>query len=93
MDLLLRTSKEQKTTVGYASLLQADIEPFAGLHFLATFETLDNAVTRDGWARGAWLSAMVFPIAHVDLRVDALRRWNGGAATNDTILLQLHGYL
>jgi hypothetical protein len=91
-------------TVGYTGLAQLDWEVTQGLHLMPAAEVLDagqrtlapgpglaviEKVPGAGKPRlGGWLSADWFFLPHLEARVDAILRQNGGAA-----MLQLHAYL
>jgi hypothetical protein len=91
--------KEQGRVMGMTGFLQADYEPWRGLHLALTGEVLDQGLLdRDdvlpvpgaGAARyGAWISLGWFPMTHLELRFDAVLR------QDDVFhgLGQLHVYL
>jgi hypothetical protein len=56
-------------------MLQADVEPIQGLHFIATGELLDLPPPpgqSSGLLLSAWASAAWFFAPHADVRVDAV---------------------
>src|SRR5439155_25539493 len=57
---------------GLATMLQADYEPWQGIHLIATGETLDHAGS--GISYGGWLSAAWFFAPHLDIRADLMNR-------------------
>lgn len=78
MDVLHQSRRD----LGYVGLLQADVEPIQGLHFIATGEILDGGQLSGGAASpgsgeprfGGWVSVNWFFFSHFDLRVDAVLR-------------------
>lgn len=75
---------EQGRDRGYTGFVQADYEPWRGLHFMVTGEVLDQGLLQDGdtlavrgagAARyGSWISIAWFPAPHFDLRIDGVMR-------------------
>ncbi len=77
-------------------MLQADLEPIQGLHFIATLEMKDTGAKNTGVSYGGWAGANWFFLPHADLRVDAMeQRLALGPAFLDitSYMFQLHGYL
>ena len=83
---------------GYAGLVQADYEPWRGLHFLLTGEMLDRGAVDsestitpgNGKPRaGGWVSVDWQLLWHFELRLDVVKR-QGTALTTE---LQFHAYL
>jgi hypothetical protein len=88
---------------GYVGFVQLDTEFIQGLHFLGTFETLDQGQPKaapgevelpksagQGKPRfGGWLSVAWFIYSHFDVRLDAIKRTQEDAQ----LLAQLHVYL
>lgn len=60
--------------LGYASMLQADIEPIQGLHGILTGETENMGGLGEKMSWGAWAGIAWFFLPHADLRFDAMRR-------------------
>ena len=84
------------SAVGYATLLQADVEPLQGLHLIATGENmrLGGASTSTSWS--GWLGAAWFFAPHADLRFDFQKQSLAlGRTTLDVtaLMLQAHVYL
>jgi hypothetical protein len=84
--------------LGYVGFVQFDTEFIQSLHFLATGEILDQGQADSAVAKiagegkpkvGGWLSAVWFPAAHFDVRVDAIKR----TAEDISLLAQVHVYL
>ena len=81
--------------LGYASALQADLEPVQGLHVMATGEIMnqaaDSGVSFGGWATIAWFFA-----PHADLRADAIRQSLPAGPSRmgiTSLIAQLHVFL
>ena len=76
-DLVINSPSGINSQVGYASLLQADIEPLQGLHLiLPRNHTKKQAGEGQSWA--TWLGTDWFFSPHADVRVDFVRergRW------------------
>lgn len=72
------------TLVGSATLLQADVEPVQGLHFIATGETATKVSVQGATlsyapglptaSYGAWLGVAWFFALHADVRADVMER-------------------
>ncbi|HEU4406568.1 MAG TPA: hypothetical protein VFS43_14980 [Polyangiaceae bacterium] len=97
VDLLANSFQDQATRVGWTGFGQFDIEPVQGVHILATGEFLRNGVNEFSTERtnfGLWGGLWWFPIPHLDVRFDAIRRFgpNNYQGTT-TYLAQLHVYL
>jgi|SRR5664280_485334 len=94
-DLVVQAPSGVNTLVGYASMLQADVEPWQGLHFIGTTESFkQQAGFGQSWA--GWLGTGWFFAPHTDLRVDFMRRSDavGNGRSNSTALLgQIHVFL
>ncbi|WP_146649484.1 hypothetical protein [Labilithrix luteola] len=90
------SSPDRGGPLGHATLLQADVEVWQGLHLIATGETLRPSSHGVDLSYGAWGSVAWFFLPHFDVRGDAI--WQhlstGGPAFTQTLYLaQLHGYL
>jgi hypothetical protein len=102
-DVLMRTRQD----VGYVAMLQGDVQPVQGLHFMLTGELLDDGYrdrTRTGTQLlrqpgsgeprfGGWLSTQWFFWHHLSFRVDAVVRQPIADESPLTLLGQLHAYL
>ena len=91
----LLSSTQTKKDYGLTGMLQADVEPSQGLHFLATAELLDRRLGTDGVSYGLWGSAAWFFAPHADARVDLV--WRSEAVTQTrasatALLAQMHFY-
>jgi hypothetical protein len=71
-DLLVQHTPGSANLVGLATMLQADVEPLQGLHFMLTGETYTPG--KQAQSYGGWLGAAWFFAPHADLRVDVMRR-------------------
>lgn len=96
VDMLLASPKSSSTQVGITSALQADIEPWQGLHLLGTGELLQRSFTRESLGFGLWGGAHWFFLPHMDLRADVIyRNEDAGAGRFGTFafLGQVHAFL
>jgi hypothetical protein len=89
---------EQSATAatGYATMLQADLEPVQGLHLLATGENLRLGGTSRRTSWSGWLGAGWFFAPHADARFDFQKQSLANGNTNlsvTALMLQLHVYL
>lgn len=94
-DLIVQTLSGTGTLVGYASMLQADVEPWQGLHFIGTAESYKQQA---GWGQSwaGWLGTGWFFAPHADVRVDFMRRSDvvGNGRFDSTALMgQMHVFL
>lgn len=95
MDVLFRNN----ASAGYTGFLQADYEPWGGLHFLLTGEVLDQGQPVNSTSSpapgqgdpkfGGWVSLDWFFFKQFEFRTDVVFRQN----ETPTILGQLHMYL
>lgn len=95
-DLVLHALDGPANLTGYAAMLQADLEPLQGLHFIATLEMKDSGAKNTGIGYGGWAGVNWFFLPHLDARFDAIqqRLAVGDTGLNVTsYLFQLHGYL
>lgn len=94
-DLVVHGLNGAPNMVGYASLLEADVEPIQGVHFIGAAESAkQRAGEGQSWA--LWGGVGWFFLPHVDVRFDAMRRSDvaGTDRFNSTALLaQLHVFL
>ncbi|HXK19542.1 MAG TPA: hypothetical protein VNG33_17150 [Polyangiaceae bacterium] len=93
-DVLLQHTPGSATLVGLASMLQADVEPVQGLHFMLTGETYTPG--KQAQSYGGWLGSSWFFAPHADVRVDFMRRSEifGPMRVHVTAAMaQLHVYL
>lgn len=71
-DVLVQHTPGSPTLVGLASMLQADVEPIQGLHFMLTGETYTPG--KQAQSYGGWLGSAWFFAPHADVRLDFMRR-------------------
>ncbi|MFI5300717.1 MAG: hypothetical protein ACHREM_21760 [Polyangiales bacterium] len=95
-DLVLDRPTGAPNANGFASMVQADVEPIQGLHFIATAESWSPGGASTSASFGAWASVHWFFYSHMDVRFDYVYR--DQAVGNVTLpvqvaLLQLHAYL
>jgi hypothetical protein len=89
--------KQGERSLGYVGWVQADYEPWRGLHALLTAELLDQGEPSagpsspgNGEARsGFWMSLAGYAFAHLELRLDAIVRQQ----TPFSLQAQLHLFL
>ena len=87
---------QSNTHLGYATMLQADLEVWQGLHFLLTFETTVPAQAQAGTSYGGWGSVAWFFAPHADVRLDAIQQSldiGGERLGAETLLAQVHAFL
>jgi hypothetical protein len=85
-------------STGFASVLQGDVEPLQGLHFILTGETWSPAATKSSF--GGWAAVDWFCWRQVDVRLDFMLRsetMSAGMAPatfdEKAVLVQAHFYL
>jgi hypothetical protein len=82
---------------GYAAFVQADVEPYQGVHFMVTGESMNGGSAGERSSVGGWLSAAWFFAPHTDLRVDGIYQSLGSTAGDATTvvswLAQIHVFL
>lgn len=81
---------------GFATLLQADAEPWQGLHFIATGETYASGQPGTTTSWGAWAGVAWFFWSRFDLRADYMHRslsYGQVRLPVDALMLQLHLFL
>jgi hypothetical protein len=84
------------SSLGFVSMLQADVEPIQGLHLIATGESLSPGGVAPKSSAGAWAAVHWFFLPHADVRFDFMYRSmaEGVVAIPVTsVLTQLHVYL
>jgi hypothetical protein len=93
-DALINTIAGQGTQLGYATFLQADEEFVSGVHGLLTAEVAAPAQQNATATTRLWLGAQWFPIAHFDVRADAIYQPSAnGTPAQLTVLGQANVYL
>ena len=84
------------SSTGYATMLQADVEPTQGVHLIATGENMKDPGVSAGTSWSGWLGADWFFAPHADARFDFKKESSalGPAHLSRTeLMLQLHVYL
>jgi hypothetical protein len=92
-DLVLQSAI---SATGYATMLQADVEPTQGVHLIATAENMRVGGASTGTSWSGWLGAGWFFAPHADVRFDfqkqSLALGNEKLPTT-AFMLQFHAYL
>jgi hypothetical protein len=81
---------------GFATFVQADIEPTQGVHVMLTGEAMNGGTKGESPSYGGWLSMVWFFWSHMDLRLDNVYQVLGSPAGQTgvlSLLLQFHVYL
>jgi hypothetical protein len=83
---------------GVATMLQADFEPWQGLHFIGTGETYGSGEPGTDTSWSLWGSVAWFFLSHVDIRFDYVHQSLStpppeGRIPIETYLIQLHLFL
>ena len=89
-------SQSATSATGYASLLQADVEPTQGVHLIATGESWKTGGALSGTSWSGWLGAGWFFAPHADVRFDFKRESEAvgkGHLEETFLMLQFHVYL
>ena len=95
-DLILQAPSGAASSTGFASMVQADVEPLKGLHFIVTGETLTPGTPASRSSYGGWGAIDWFCLRQLDVRLDLM--WRSMAFGPDTldataVLVQAHLYL
>jgi hypothetical protein len=97
LDITSNSYKDLPTYVGWTGFAQLDIEPIQGIHILGTGEFLRNGVDKysnESTNYGLWGGLWWFPVPHLDVRFDVIRRFGPDISpATTTLLAQLHVYL
>lgn len=91
---LVRHSATSAT--GYATMLQADVEPVQGVHLTATGENMRLGGTSTSTSWSAWLGAGWFFAPHADIRFDFQKQslaFGRSTFPVTALMLQAHVYL
>lgn len=81
---------------GYATMLQADVEPTQGVHLIATGENMRVGGANTGTSWSGWLGAGWFFAPHVDARFDFQKQSLAQGRANldvTALMFQFHAYL
>ena len=95
-DFLAWQSPQVLDRLGFAALVQADLDLMQGLHLMGTVEAGHRGLGEPGPSLGGWVSATWYFLPHVELRLDNIFRRNsspGAAAFEYQLLIQLHLFL
>ncbi len=94
-DLVVQSPRGIPNRVGYASLLQADVEPIQGVHLIGAAESFKQQAGFDtSWA--LWAGTGWFFAPHADARLDFMRRSDvvgNYDFTSTAVLAQMHVFL
>lgn len=96
VDMMLASPKGQPTQLGITGALQADVEPWQGVHILGTGEVLDRSFSREGLGFGLWAGGAWFVLPHMDIRADFIYRNEDGGTSrfgSFALLGQVHAFL
>jgi len=89
-DLLIQSAQGVPRDWGGVGFLQGDYEPWQGLHFIFTGETLRQF----GYSNyGAWFSVSWFAYTYLELRIDTIYNATGtpgGLQSSLSVLGQIH---
>jgi hypothetical protein len=89
-------SQSALSATGYATMLQADLEPIQGVHLIATGENRHTGSSNTGTSWSGWLGANWFFAPHADARFDFVKQSLALGAVSvpaTLIMLQMHVYL
>jgi hypothetical protein len=68
------TTVANASSLGFAGMFQADVEPIGGLHLIATGESLSPGGVTPQSSFGAWAAIHWFFLPHADIRFDFMYR-------------------
>jgi hypothetical protein len=95
-DVVVQSPAGQPTWTGLATMLQADLEPWQGVHLIGTGETYASGQPGNGTWWSAWGGVDWFCLSHLDVRFDYVHQslMQGGMRTPfDLYMVQLHLFL
>jgi hypothetical protein len=95
-DVVIQSVTGLSTWTGLATMLQADVEPWQGLHLMGTGETYSTGQPGSGTSWSGWGGIDWFFLTHVDARFDYVHSVAYLGATRvpiDSFLVQLHIFL
>jgi hypothetical protein len=101
-DLLLvsqppSAANSHRSQFGSANLLQADVEPYQGVHLIVAGEIFDQELARNRATWEWWAGAQWFFAPHADIRFDAVYQTTPISSTDSagtvSLLAQFHAYL
>jgi hypothetical protein len=92
-DVVVQSPATQPTWTGVATMLQADFEPWQGLHFIGTVESYGSGQPGTATSWSAWGGLAWFFLSHVDARFDYFHQslsTPGARTPIDAYMVQLH---
>lgn len=96
-DFLAWQSPQALDRIGFAALVQGDLDLMQGLHAMVTVEAGHTGSGEPGPSLGGWLSATWYFLPHMELRVDNVFRRHSSAASGGSfeysLLVHLHLFL
>ena len=95
-DVVIQALSGQPTWTGLATMLQADLEPWQGLHVIGTGETYASGQPGTATSWSLWGGVAWFFLSHVDARFDYMHRSDsipGMRIPIDAYMIQLHLFL
>lgn len=95
-DVLLDAPAGLSSSQRWVGLLQADVEPLQGLHFIGAGEAISAGLGTSQRSWGGWLGVDWFLHSHFDVRADLVRQLVGAGPDQLTVtsfVLQGHVYL
>ena len=95
-DVVIQSLAGQPRWTGLATMLQADVEPWQGIHLIGTGETYASGQPGIGTEWSAWGGLDWFFLTHVDARFDYVHSslvLGGMRIPVDSYLVQLHLFL
>ncbi len=97
-DFLISQTPQRIDRIGFAALVQGDLDVMQGLHVMLTGEAAHTGAAQPGPSVGGWVSAAWYFLPHLELRADNIFRRNSqpGALAGTfeySFLLQLHLFL
>ena len=95
-DLVVQAPTGQPTWYGMATMLQADVEPWQGLHLMSTGETYASGQPQTGTSWSVWAGVAWFFLSHADVRFDYQHQnlsMPGVRIPADAFMIQLHVFL
>ncbi len=96
IDYVLDSPKDQPRSAGTQGMLQADIEPWQGIHYQLTGEAGDFGPRGFGASYSGWVTFNWFFFSHMDIRIDGVFESvssPAGRTGAQLLLAQYHLYL
>ena len=95
-DALVQIPPHGSQRIGYAGMMQADLEVIQGVHVMGTGELFDPGGKGSSASWAGWLSADWFFLPHAEFRIDAIRQklsLGPTSVTANSYMGQFHLYL